>query len=262
MGAPNASKGPAPALSGRVAVVTGASRGIGAAIARRLATDGLKVALVARTSDAIAELAREIGGIAITADVTAQGASEKIIEETTARLGAPSVIVPNAGIEVSHKLGATSDEAWDNVMAVNTTAVFRLCRAAIPGMVLRGYGRVVIVASTAGLVGYAYTSAYCASKHAVVGLVKAIAMEIAQSQVTINAVCPGFVDTPMTDRSIARIVEKTGRDAGFAKAALEKTSAQQRLFEPEEIAHLVASLLPHEARGIHGQALAINGGGP
>jgi NAD(P)-dependent dehydrogenase (short-subunit alcohol dehydrogenase family) len=248
-------------LSGRVAVVTGASRGIGAAIARRLSTEGLKVALVARSGDAIAELARELGGIAITADVTAKGASETIIEETTSRLGPPSVIVPNAGIEVSHKLGATSDEAWDNVMAVNTTAVFRLCRAAIPGMVERGYGRVVVVASTAGLVGYAYTSAYCASKHAVVGLVKAIAMEIATSQVTINAVCPGFVDTPMTDRSVARIVEKTGRDAGTAKAALAKTSPQQRLFDPDEIAHLVASLLPHEARGIHGQALAISGGG-
>lgn len=261
MGASKASNGPVPTLAGRVAVVTGASRGIGAAIARRLTADGLKVALVARSGDAIAALAKELSGIAIAADVTAKGASEEILEEVEARLGAPSVIVPNAGIEVSAKLGATSDEAWDNVIATNTTAVFRLCRAAIPPMVERGYGRVIVVASTASLVGYSYTSAYCASKHAVLGLVKAIAAEIALSQVTINAVCPGFVDTPMTDRSIARIVEKTGRDADFAKSALAKTSAQQRLFQPEEIAHLVASLLPHDARGIHGQALAISGGG-
>ena len=256
-----ASTGAETELAGRIAVVTGASRGIGVAVARRLAKEGLKVALVARSRDAIESLARELGGIAVTADVTAKGASEAILEEVESRLGPVSVLVPNAGIEASFKLAATSDETWDAVMATNATAVFRLCRAAIPGMVGRGYGRVVIVASTAALVGYAYTAAYCASKHAVVGLVKAIAMEIATSDVTINAVCPGFVDTPMTDRSVARIVDKTGRDASAAKEALAKTSPQQRLFAPEEIAHLVASLLPAEARGIHGQALAISGGG-
>jgi NAD(P)-dependent dehydrogenase (short-subunit alcohol dehydrogenase family) len=256
-----ASTGAETALAGRVAIVTGASRGIGVAIARRLAREGLKVALVARTGAAIESLARELGGIAVTADVTAKGASEAILQEVESRLGQPSVLVPNAGIEASHKLAATSDEAWDAVMATNATAVFRLCRAAIPGMVGRGYGRVVVVASTAALVGYAYTAAYCASKHAVVGLVKAIAMEIATSDVTINAVCPGFVDTPMTDRSVARIVDKTGRDATAAKEALANTSPQHRLFAPEEIAHLVASLLAPEARGIHGQAIAISGGG-
>jgi NAD(P)-dependent dehydrogenase (short-subunit alcohol dehydrogenase family) len=256
-----ASTGPETALAGRVAIVTGASRGIGVAIARRLAKDGLKVALVARTRDAIESLALELGGIAVTADVTAKGASEAILQEVTSRLGPPSVLVPNAGIEGSYKLSATSDETWDTVMATNATAVFRLCRAAIPAMVGRGYGRVVVVASTAALVGYAYTAAYCASKHAVVGLVKAIAMEIATSDVTINAVCPGFVDTPMTDRSVARIVDKTGRDAAAAKEALARTSPQHRLFEPDEIAHLVASLLAPEARGIHGQAIAISGGG-
>jgi NAD(P)-dependent dehydrogenase (short-subunit alcohol dehydrogenase family) len=249
------------ALAGRVAIVTGASRGIGAAIARRLAEDGLKVALVARSRDAIEPLARELGGIAVTADVTARGASEVILQEVESRLGPPSVLIPNAGIESSYKLAATSDEAWDEVMTINATAVFRLCRAAIPAMVGRGYGRVVVVASTAALVGYAYTSAYCASKHAVVGLVKAIAMEIATSDVTINAVCPGFVDTPMTDRSVARIVDKTGRDKEAAREALAKTSPQRRLFAPEEIAHLVVSLLAPQARGIHGQAIAISGGG-
>jgi NAD(P)-dependent dehydrogenase (short-subunit alcohol dehydrogenase family) len=231
------------------------------AIARRLAHEGLKVALVARTREAIEPLARELGGIAVTADVTAKGASEAILRDVEARLGPVSVLVPNAGVEVSHKLAATSDEAWDLAMTTNATAVFRLCRAAIPGMVTRGYGRVVVIASTAALVGYAYTAAYCASKHAVVGLVKAIALEIAQTEVTINAVCPGFVDTPMTDRSVARIVEWTGRDAATAKEALARTSPQQRLFAPEEIAHLVAALLAPEARGIHGQAIAISGGG-
>jgi 3-hydroxybutyrate dehydrogenase len=256
-----ASTGPEIALAGRVAIVTGASRGIGAAIARRLAKEGLKVALVARTREAIESLARELGGIAVMADVTAKGASEAILQEVESRLGPPSVLIPNAGIEASYKLSATSDEAWEAVMATNATAVFRLCRAALPAMIGRGYGRVIVVASTAALVGYAYTSAYCASKHAVVGLVKAIAMEIATTDVTINAICPGFVDTPMTDRSVARIVDKTGRDAAAAKEALAQTSPQRRLFAPEEIAHLVASLLAPEARGIHGQAIAISGGG-
>src|SRR5215212_828568 len=155
-----ASTGADTALAGRVAIVTGASRGIGVAIARRLAKDGLRVALVARSRDAIESLARELGGIAVTADVTAKGASEAILQEVESRLGPASVLIPNAGIESSYKLSATSDEAWDAVMATNATAVFRLCRAAVPGMVGRGYGRVVVVASTAALVVYAYTSAY------------------------------------------------------------------------------------------------------
>jgi 3-hydroxybutyrate dehydrogenase len=248
-------------LHGRVAIVTGASRGIGAEVARHLAEAGLKVALVARSRDAIESLAREIGGVAVASDVTEKGSSEAILREVEARLGPVSVVVPNAGIESSFKIEATSDEAWESVMAVNATSVFRLCRAALPGMMKRDYGRIVVVASSAGLVGFAYTAAYCASKHAVIGLVRAIAAEIATTPVTINAVCPGFVDTSMTDRSIARIVEKTGRDAATAKGALERLSPQKRLIEPVEVAHAVVSLLAPAARGIHGQAIAINGGG-
>ena len=242
------------------AIVTGASRGIGAAIARRLAKDGVRVACVARTEEAVRALANEIGGVAIAADVTAKGASESILAQAEAALGPIDVLVPNAGIEASFKVTETSDETWDAVMAVNATAVFRLVRAALPKMIERGPGRVVVVASNAGLTGYAYTSAYCASKHAVVGLVRAVAAEIAKTQVTINAVCPGFVDTSMSDRSIARIQHKTGRDAASARAALEKISPQQRILSPEEVAHLVASLIHEGARGIHGQTIAIDGG--
>ena len=247
-------------LAGRVAVVTGASRGIGRAIVERLAGDGLKVALVARTRDAIDDLARSIGGVAIVADVTAKGASEAIVAEVRRTLGEIDVLVPNAGVESSHKLEATTDEEWDELLAVNATAVFRLCRAALPGMLTRDYGRVVVVASTASLQGFAYTSAYCASKHAVLGLVRAVAAEIARSKVTINAVCPGFVDTSMVERSAKRIHETTGRAIEVARQALAKMSPQRRLLDASEVAHLVASLLPHEARGIHGQALALDGG--
>jgi NAD(P)-dependent dehydrogenase (short-subunit alcohol dehydrogenase family) len=127
-------------------------------------------------------------------------------------------------------------------------------------MVARGYGRVVVIASAAGLAGFPYTSAYCASKHAVVGLVRAIAAEIATSAVTINAVCPGFVDTSMAERATRRIAETTGRGVEKARTALERMSPQKRLFEVDEVAHVVASLLPEQARGIHGQAIAIDGG--
>jgi NAD(P)-dependent dehydrogenase (short-subunit alcohol dehydrogenase family) len=244
----------------RAAIVTGASRGIGAAIARRLGREGVRVACVARTGDAVQSLAREIGGMAIAADVTSKGASESIVAEAEAKLGPVDVLVPNAGIEASFKVTDTTDETWDAVMAINATAVFRLVRAALPKMIERGRGRIVVVASNAGLTGYAYTSAYCASKHAVVGLVRAVAAEIARTQVTINAVCPGFVDTSMSDRSIARIQQKTGRDASAARAALEKISPQRRILAPEEVAHLVASLIHDDARGIHGQTIAIDGG--
>jgi len=242
------------------AIVTGASRGIGEAIARRLAKDGVRVACVARTAEAVQSLAREIGGVAIAADVTAKGAAESILAQAEAALGPIDLVVPNAGVEASFKVTDTTDETWDAVMAVNATAVFRLVRAALPSMIERGPGRIVVVASNAGLRGYAYTSAYCASKHAVVGLVRAVAAEIARTQVTINAVCPGFVETSMSDRSIARIQQKTGRDAAAARAALEKISPQQRILSPEEVAHVVASLIHDDARGIHGQTIAIDGG--
>ena len=248
------------ACAGSVAIVTGASRGIGAAIARRLAKDGLRVACVARGKEAIEALAKETGGVAIEADVASKGASERILAETTERLGLVDVLVPNAGIEASAKVTETSDETWDALMSVNATSVFRLVRAALPSMIARGHGRVVVVASNAGLTGYAYTSAYCASKHAVVGLVRAVAAEIARTGVTINAVCPGFVDTSMSDRAVARIREKTGRDEATARAALEKMSPQQRILSPNEVAHVVASLLDEDARGVHGQAIALDGG--
>ena len=244
----------------RAAIVTGASRGIGAAIARRLAADGLGVACVARSVEAIESLAKEIGGVAIAADVTAKGASESVLAQAEAALGPIDVLVPNAGVEASFKVTETSDETWDALMALNATAVFRLVRAALPKMIERRRGRIVVVASNAGLTGYAFTSAYCASKHAVVGLVRAVAAEIAKTQVTINSVCPGFVDTSMSDRSIANLQRKTGLDAAAARAALEKISPQQRILAPREVAHLVASLIHEDARGIHGQAIAIDGG--
>jgi 3-hydroxybutyrate dehydrogenase len=244
-----------------VALVTGGSRGIGAAIARKLTTLGYRVAIVGRNRAQLEKVATEIKAVPILSNVAERGASEAILAGVRSTLGEVDVLVPNAGIDASYKLADTTDATWDEILATNVTSVFTLCRAAIPGMIARGRGRVVVVASTAGLTGYPYTSAYCASKHAAVGLVRAIAAEIARTPVTINAICPGFVDTEMAGRSVDRIAGKTGMSSKDARATLERLSPQQRLITPEEVAHAVAALLPEEARAIHGQAIVVNGGG-
>lgn len=248
-------------LSGRVALVTGGSRGIGAAVAKKLASLGMRVAIVGRSRSQLESVANEIGAVPILSNVAEAGSAEAILAGVRATLGEVDVVVPNAGIDASYKLADTTDEIWDEIIATNVTAVFRLCRAAIPGMIARGRGRVVVIASTAGLAGYPYTSAYCASKHAAVGLVRSIAAEIARSPVTINAICPGFVETDMSTRAIERIADKTGVAKDAAKNTLARMSPQGRLIAPEEIAHAVAALLPDEARGIHGQSIVVNGGG-
>lgn len=247
----------------RLALVTGASRGIGAAITAALAP-AFDLLLVARTTGALARVsaAAEAGGAQVRGcygvafddpDATAR------LVDVVAGLDV-DVLVCNAGIAPSASLGKTDDAVWRSVMAVNLDAPFRLARALVPAMAKRGWGRVVNVASTAALKGYRYTAAYSASKGGLVALTRAIAAEVAGTGVTVNAVCPGFVDTDIVADTALRISKITGRDPAQAKAELAGFSPQGRLVRPDEVAAMVAYLVSDAAAAIHGQAVALDGG--
>jgi 3-hydroxybutyrate dehydrogenase len=247
-------------LAGRTALVTGGGRGIGRAVAERLAREGAKVVIAGRTREEIDAVAGALGGTALAVDVADRASIAAALAALREAGIHVDVLVNNAGAAESAPLDRTSDELWDRMLAVNAGGAFALCRALLPPMIAAGWGRVINVASNAGLTGYAYSSAYCAAKHALVGLTRALAMEVARTPVTVNAVCPGFVGTRLADEAVARIVEKTGRSAAEARRSLEAMSPQRRLVEPAEVAHVVASLCAEEARSVHGQAIAIDGG--
>ncbi len=239
--------------------MTGGGRGIGLAIALRLARDGARVIVTGRTHDDLDRTAQSIGGHALVCDLADRAATDAMITQTRA-IGRVDILVNNAGIAESAPLGKTDDAMWDRIMELNATVPFRLTRAFTPAMIDAGWGRVITIASNAGLTGYGYTSAYCAAKHAAVGMTRALAVDLGRTGVTVNAVCPGWVATRMADEAIARIQERTGRDAAASRAALESMSPQRRLVEPEEVAAAVAMLCTEGARGIHGQTLVIDGG--
>jgi NAD(P)-dependent dehydrogenase (short-subunit alcohol dehydrogenase family) len=238
----------------RVVVVTGGGKGIGRSVVARFAAAGERVVAVGRDRSALEETdATE----AEVCDVT----SEAEVEALFARLGRVDVLVNNAGVATSAPLARTTLEDWHAQLAVNATGAFLCTRAVVPGMVERAEGRVVTVASTAGRVGSRYTAAYTASKHAAVGLMRAVAAELAGTGVTANALCPAYVRTEMTRRSVARIVAATGRDEEDVEAALLESFPLGRLLEPEEVAFAVAFLAAPEAAAINGQTLVLDGGG-
>ena len=244
-------------LGGKLALVTGGGRGIGAACARSLAAAGAKVIVTGRTQADLDAVAKEVGGIAIACDVADRAALDRMVKELPGRV---DVLVNNAGIAESAALDRTSDELWDRILEIDATAPFRLIRALVPAMVKAKWGRVVNIASNAGVSGYGYSAAYCAAKHAMVGFTRALAIDLARTGVTINALCPGWVHTKMSDEAVARIAAKTGRSADEARQTLEAMSPQRRMIEPEEVAHAAVMLCADASRGIHGQTIVIDGG--
>ena len=253
-------------LNDKRAVVTGGGRGIGAAVAKALVAEGAVVVLSARRAAEIEAAAAELrqqGGraSAVACDVTQPEAVDRLRERALAELGQVDILINNAGVASSAPLKELRLEEWERLFAVNARGPFLCTQAFLPGMLERGWGRVVNVASVAGKVGAPYISAYTASKHAVVGFTRAVAAEVAASGVTVNAVCPGYVDTPLTDGSVAKIVERTGMDSEAVREKLRRMSPQRRLFAPDEVAHLVLMLCHPLAKGVNGQALVLDGGG-
>lgn len=252
-------------LKGRSALITGGGRGTGAAIARSLAGAGASVVVAARTHDQVQQVARELSesgarAWAAPVDVTDPASVDALIETANRALGRIDILVNNAGVASASALHATTLDEWDHLFAVNARGSFLCLRAVLPGMVDRGWGRIVNIASIAGVKGDRYIAAYAASKHAVLGLTRSAAAEVARSGVTVNAVCPGYLDTDMTRESVARIVERTGRSEADALSVILETNPQRRLIAPEEVAETVRFLCGDEARSINGEALMIDGG--
>jgi 3-hydroxybutyrate dehydrogenase len=252
-------------LGGRHALVTGGGRGIGRAVALELARAGAKMSVAARTRTEVDEVALQaraegVQAVALVADVSRAEDVAAMFRAARAALGPIDVLVNGAGVAPSALLVRTSDEQWRAAIEVNLSGSFYCMREALGEMAERGWGRVVNLASIAGKTGYPYIAAYAASKHGVLGLTKCAALEVAGRGVTVNAVCPGYVDTPMTDASVARIVEKTGIAAGDVRKRLEDMSPQKRLMTAGEVSALVLFLCGDEARGITGQALSLDGG--
>jgi 3-hydroxybutyrate dehydrogenase len=252
-------------LENRIALITGGGRGIGRAIALEFAREGARVALAARTAQQVENTAAEIGNegnaLPVVCDVSDVASVQLMFARVSVKFGRnPDILVNNAGIAESAPLAKTDDDLWQRHLAINLSGTFYCTRAAMPAMVERGWGRVINLASIAGKTGAPYIAAYSASKHGVLGLTRSIALEVAAKGITVNAICPGYVDTDMTTRGIENVTAKTGRSADQALEAIKKMSPQNRLITVEEVAALALLLASEEGRGINGQAINIDGG--
>lgn len=251
-------------LEGQHAVVTGGGRGIGAAIAESLARSGVRVTLMGRSREPLEQQAlklREFTDVHLeTADVTDQRSVSSAFAGASNALGPVTILINNAGQAQSQPFLKTSLETWNAMLEVNLTGTFLCTQAALPDMLKAGWGRIVNVSSTAGLVGYPYVTAYCAAKHGVIGLTRALALELATKNITVNAVCPGYTDTDIVRDAVVNIVAKTGRSEDQARAELTKANPQGRLIQPHEVAEAVRWLCQPASASVTGQAIPVAGG--
>lgn len=245
-------------------LVTGGGTGIGAAVARELAKGGAKITLAGRRQAPLDTVAASIAGAAVVAtDVTDEGRVTDMMATARAAHGPIDVVVANAGGAESLPFAKTDLAHWQQIIDVNLTGAFLTAKAALSDLLRKdssGVRRLIFIASTAGLKGYPYVSPYCAAKHGVIGLTRALALEYAKTPLTVNAICPGYVDTPLFESTLANIMAKTGRTIEQAKADLLKSNPQGRLIAPDEVAATVAWLCTSAAQSVTGQAIAMSGG--
>jgi NAD(P)-dependent dehydrogenase (short-subunit alcohol dehydrogenase family) len=243
------------------ALVTGSGRGIGRAVAARLSAEGYRVALSARSEGELRETAALCAGetLVLPADITSSTAVNQLFAAVEDAWGGVDVLVANAGSAVSAPLVTTTDEQWAAMLDLNLTAPFRCIRRAVPGMVRRRYGRIIVIASVAAKRGEPYITAYAASKHGILGVVRCAAVELATTGITVNAVCPGYVATPMTERTVATIASRTGRTREDAIAALAAKQPNGRLVTVDEVTDAVWMCVTNAA--LNGQGLTLDGGG-
>ena len=247
-------------LEGRHALITGGGTGIGAAAAEELHAAGAKVSLLGRRVEPLQDVAGRVGGAAIQCDVTDTASIARAFEKARAANGPIDYLIVNAGIAESAPFHKMKRDAWDRIIAVNLTGAFDTVQAGLPDLLQTEDARIVFIASVASLRGVPYAAHYAASKHGLLGLMRSMAAEYAKSKMTVNAICPGYVDTPMTDQSVARVSQITGRGEGDARSAITNMNASGRLVDPKAIANLVLTLCLPLSRDINGAAVTIDGG--
>jgi NAD(P)-dependent dehydrogenase (short-subunit alcohol dehydrogenase family) len=247
-------------LEGRHALITGGGTGIGAAAAIHLNAARAKVSLLGRRIEPVKALAASLGGAAIQCDVTDRARIAEAFDEARAAHGPIEMLIVNAGIAESAPFHKMTRESWDRIIAVNLTAAFDCAQAALPDLVASENGRLVFVASVASLRGVPYAAHYAASKHGLLGLMRSLAAEYAKTSLTVNAVCPGYVDTPMTDQSIARVSQITGRSEQDSRSAITNMNASGRLVDPDGIGTMILTLCLPQSRDVNGAAVTIDGG--
>lgn len=251
-------------LQSRHAIVTGGSRGIGLAIAAELLAHGASVTILGRRQASLQQAAAKLqarGPLThYSVDIADPEAVQHAFDQARNFFGPIDILINNAGQASSQRFDEITDAEWGQMIAVNLTGTFHCMQAALPDMIGRGWGRIVNIASTAGLIGYPQVSAYCAAKHGVIGLTRAVALEVASQGVTVNAVCPGYTETDIVEQAIANLRTKTGVSADDARARLARRNPQKRLVQPAEVATAVAWLCSPGAAAIHGQSIPVDGG--